>query len=56
MAHSQNSNTSTCGVSQGGIRSPTLFKIYISEVTLPTNHVQISAYADDITVNFKSLQ
>ena len=50
MAHSQNSNKSTSGVTQGGIRSPTLFEIYISEITHPSNDVQISAYADDITI------
>ena len=50
MARSQNSNKSTFGVPHGGIRSPTLLKIYISEITLRANDIQISAYADDITI------
>ena len=50
MARSQNLNKSTFGVPQGEIRSPTLFEIYISEITLPQNDVQISASADDITI------
>ena len=50
MAHSQNSNKSTPGVPQVGIRSPTLFKIYISEINFLPKDVQISTYADDITI------
>ena len=50
MPHSRNSNRSTSGVSQGGIWSSTLLKIYITKITLPQNHIQISAYADDITI------
>ena len=51
MERSQNLNKSTFGVPQGGIWSPTLFKIYISEITLPQNDIQISPYADDITAS-----
>ena len=50
MAHSQNSNKSTSGVPQGGVWSPTLFKIYIFEITLLPKDIQISTYANDITV------
>ena len=49
MAHSQNLNKSTSGVPQVGIPFPTLFKIYISEITVLPKDVQISTYADDIT-------
>ena len=42
MAHSQNLNKSTSGVPQGGIQSPTLFKIYISEITLLPKDIHIS--------------
>ena len=50
MAHSQNPNKSTSGVPQVGIRSPTLFKIYISEITLLPKDVQISTYAYDVAI------
>ena len=50
MAYSQNSNESTSGVPQVGIWSPTLFKIYIFEINFLLKDVQISTYADDITV------
>ena len=50
MTHSQNSNESTSGVRQVEIRSPTLFKIYISKVTLLPKDVQISTYGIDIRI------
>ena len=42
MAHSPNSNEPTSGAPQGGIWSPTLAKIYISEITLHPKDLQIS--------------
>ena len=50
MAHSQNSNKSTSGVPQVGIQSLTLFKICIFEINFLPKDMQISTYADDITV------
>ena len=50
MAHYKNSNKSTYGVPQVGIRSSTLFKIYIFEINFLPKDVQISTYADDIAV------
>ena len=50
MPHSQNSNKSTSGVPQVGIQSPMLFKIYIFEINFLPKEVQISTYADDITI------
>ena len=35
VTHSQSSNKSISGVAQGGVRSPTLFKIYISYSKIP---------------------
>ena len=37
-------------VLQGGVLSPTLFNIYISDIPLPPKDVQITTYADDITI------
>ena len=37
-------------VSQGGVLSPTLFNIYTSDIPLPPKDVQITTYADDITI------
>ena len=37
-------------VPQGGVLSPTLFKIYTSDIPLPPKDVQITTYADDITI------
>ena len=49
MAHSQNSSINT-GVPQVKILSPTLFNIYISDIPLPSKDVQITTYADEITI------
>ena len=50
MSHSQNLNKSTSGVPQVGIWSPTLFKMYISEINFLLKNVKILTYANDITV------
>ena len=38
------------GVSQCGVLSPTLFKIYTSDLPPPSAPVQVMAYADDIPI------
>ena len=38
------------GVPQSGVLSPTLFNIYTSDIPLPPKDVQITTYADDITI------
>ena len=38
------------GVPQGGVLSPTSFNIYTSDIPLPPKDVQITTYADDITI------
>ena len=38
------------GVPQGEVLSPTLFNNYTSDIPLPPKHVQITTYADDITI------
>ena len=38
------------GVRQGGVLSPTLFNIYTSDIQLPPKGIQITTYADDITI------
>ena len=37
-------------VPQSGVLSPTLFNIYTSDIPLPPKDVQITTYADDITI------
>ena len=51
--NNQNSKTHIfkTGVPQGGVLSPSLFNLYISDIPLPTNHhINIIGYADDITI------
>ena len=38
------------GITQGGVLSPTLFNIYTSDIPLPSKDIQITTYADDITI------
>ena len=38
------------GVQQGGVLSPTLFNIYTSDIPLPPKDIQITTYADVITI------
>jgi len=36
------------GVPQGGVLSPTLFNIYMSDIPKPSHNIQLYTYADDI--------
>ena len=40
------------GVPQGGVLSPSLFNLYLSDIPLPNSqHINITGYADDITIS-----
>ena len=49
MAHSKLRQINI-GVSQGRVLSTTFFNIYTSDISLPPKDVQITTYADDITI------
>ena len=49
MAHSQLKQINT-RVPQGGVLSPTLFNIYTSIIPLPPKNIQITTYANVITI------
>ena len=47
MLKTQKSNT---GVPQGGVLCLTLFNTYTFDIPLPSKDIQITTYADDITI------
>ena len=48
--HSSTKHQFKSGVPQGNILSPILFNIYTSDIPLPRDSVQLTSYADDITI------
>ena len=48
--HSSTKRQFKSGVQQGGVLSPILFNIYTSDIPLPPDSVQLTTYADDITI------
>jgi hypothetical protein len=38
------------GVSQGGIISPVLFSLYINDIPIPSDHAELSLYADNTAI------
>jgi len=39
-----------CGVAQGGLISPVLFRLYVNDMPPPTHHVELALYADDTAI------
>ena len=48
--HNSKQRTFHTGVPQGGVLSPTLFNLYLSDIPLPPPEVTLTTYADDITI------
>ena len=38
------------GVAQGGLISPGLFSLYVNDMPIPSHHVELALYADDMAV------
>ena len=48
--HTLKTQKNQIGVPQGGVLCSALFNIYTSDIPLPPKNVQITTYADDITI------
>ena len=48
--HTSSQRQFKTGVSQGGVRSPTLFNIYTADIPPPRAPVQVMVYEDDINI------
>jgi hypothetical protein len=38
------------GVAQGGLIFPVLFSLYVNDMPIPSNHVELALYADDTAI------